>query len=418
MILPNNGKVVVFDDNIKDVGKLLTILSKERIPYLYYHDEFAEDLPDSPIENVRLVFLDLELVTNNPDKKNIIGPIAQRLKRVLHPNNLYILIYWSTKEDKYREELEKEFENGLSEYRPLKTLTLNKAEANVKGLEYIRTALIEEIEAFKALKIFMLWESAVNNAAGSITNTFCSVFKKDDKWDKNMHGMLFQLAVAQGGNDVIKNLSQDLVLQLAMDVINANLIESAEREFYSEINNLDKTEIKPAGSGMSPGEKVKLHTKIHLISPDKFFKHFYSGNLYILKMNGLGREIIERNIKPEIIKTLDDTKTKLICLDLTPSCDYAKGKNYTRMVYGILLESKIERKHLTDGDYRYVQCPVLKFEENSWIIFDFRCIRSFSRTEFDYKFKDEPKYRLRGSLLLDIQAQLANHINRPGIITL
>lgn len=417
MILPNNGKVVVFDDNIKDVGKLLTILSKERIPYLYYHDELAEDLPDSPVENVRLIFLDLELVANNPDKKNIIGPIAQRLKRVMHPNNLYILIYWSTKEDKYRAELEKEFENGLSEYRPLKTLTLNKAEANAKGLEYIRTALIEEIEAFKALKIFMLWESAVNNAAGSITNTFCSVFKKDEKWDKNMHGMLFQLAKAQGGTDVIKTLSPDLLLLLAIDVINANLIESAEKKFFSEINNVDTSEIKPAGSGMSDAEKIKLHTKIHLISPDASLKHFYSRNLYILKMNALGREIIQRNIKADIIKTLNPDKTKLICLDLTPSCDYAQGKNYTRMVYGIMVESTIVKKNLNDGDYRYTQSPVLKFDEDSWIIIDFRCIRSFSRMEFDFMFKEEPKFRLRGSLLMDIQAQLANHINRPGIIT-
>ncbi|HSY62118.1 MAG TPA: hypothetical protein VK796_09595 [Cytophaga sp.] len=418
MILPNNGKVIVFDDKVEDVGPLLSILSKEQIPYLYYHDEYAEDLPEKAVENVRLVFLDLELVTNNPNKKNLIAPIAQRLKRVLCPNSLYILIYWSTKEEKYRAELEKEFESGLLAYKPLKMLSLNKAKAKDEGLEYIRISLMNELKEFSALNAFMLWESSVNNAAGSITNHICSIFKKDEKWDVNMHGMLYQLAKSQGGTDAIKGLNSYQLLELALDVINTNLIESVEKNFQSVEQTITLGEIKQAGTGMSDDERIKLNTKIHLMYADKCFKHFYPGNLYILEQNDIGNEIIQRNVKDDAKKNITKDNSKLICLDITPACDYSQGKNYSRMVYGILVHKDfLTRKQLKDFDFRYDSCPIMKFDEYSYILIDFRCVRSYSSEQFKVEFKKEPKFRLRNNLLLDIQAQLSNHINRPGIIT-
>jgi hypothetical protein len=418
MILPNNGKVVVFDDKIDDVSNLLSILSKEKIPYLYYHDEYGEDLPDMPVENVRLVFLDLELVTNNPSSKNIIGPIAQRLKQVLTPNNLYILIYWSTKEDKYRSELEQEFEAGLLSYKPLKILSLNKAQAKDEGLAYIRAELIKEIKLFSALNAFMLWESAVNNASGDITNHICSIFEKNASWDVNMHGMIYQLAKAQAGKDAIVSLDKFQMLELAIDVINTNLIESVEKKFHSLSNTIPLEDIVKPKTEMSDEERMKLNTKIHLLSTDTSFRHFYNGNLYIMELNGLGREIIKRNIKEAVAKTLKPENTKLICVDLTPACDYSQIKNYSRMAYGLMLSKDILRnKHLNGGDYRYDSCPVLKFDDYSYILIDFRCVRSFTQEEFLYKFPNEPRFRLRSNLILDIEAQLANHINRPGIIT-
>jgi hypothetical protein len=418
MILPNNGKVIVFDDKIDDVKDLLSILSKEQIPYLYYHDEYAGDLPDKPVDNVRLVFLDLELVTNSPNKKNLIGPIAQRLKRTLTPNNIYILIYWSTKEDRYREELEKEFENGLLAYKPLKMLSLNKAKAKDEGtLEYVQKVLNEEIKQFSALNPFMLWESAVNNAAGTITNHVCSIFSKDEKWDINMHGMLYQLAKAQAGTDAIKGLDSYQLLELAVDVFNTNLIESVEKNFQAVEKTIKLGEIKQAGTGMSEEDKNKLNTKIHLMSANKF-NHCYPGNLYIFKYNDKAKEIVQRNVKDEFAGKISESNANLICLDITPSCDYSQGKNYSRMVYGILVKKDfLTRKQLKPGEFRYDSCPIMKFDEFSYIMIDFRCIQSYSAIELKKDFSAEPKFRLRNNLLLDIQAQLSNHINRPGIIT-
>lgn len=418
MILPNNGKVIVFDDKIDDVDKLLSSLSKEQIPYLYYSDEYAGDLPDNPIENVRLVFLDLELVTNNPNPRNIIGPIAQRLKKTIYPNNLYILIYWSTKENKYRADLEKEFESGgLQEYKPLAILSLDKAKAKHEGLKYIQDSLKEELKPYHALTAFMLWESSVNNAAGSITNRICSIFEKDSKWDTNMHGMIYELAKAQAGIDTIKDRNNTQLLELAIDVINSNLIEAVEKKFQNVSDSINVDKIKPTGSGMSENEKINLNTKIHLITAEKKFNHFVPGNLYIKKLNAIGREIVQRNLNTDIIKTLKEESIKLVCIDLTPACDYSRGKNYSRIIYGIMLDKSITKKNLIQGEYRYTNCPIMKLENDTYIVIDFRCIRSYNRTELEYHFHEKPKYRLRSNLLLDIQAQLSNHINRPGIIT-
>jgi hypothetical protein len=130
MILPTNGKVVIFDDQYEQIEGLLKTLSKERVPFLYYKDELGEDLPDKPIKKVRLVFLDIELVSGQTlSNHNIISSIGARFEKVLEKNNNYVLIYWSTKEKKYQEVLNQAFEERLIDYKPIVALSLNKSEA-------------------------------------------------------------------------------------------------------------------------------------------------------------------------------------------------------------------------------------------------------------------------------------------------
>ena len=130
MILPTNGKVAVFDDKYNDVKNLLGALSKNAVPYFYFQDEGGEDLPEKPISNIRLVFLDLELVTDgSANPQNIISSIGGRLSKVLEQNSNYVLVYWSTKQQLYGEIIDNAFENGLSNYKPILKISLNKVEA-------------------------------------------------------------------------------------------------------------------------------------------------------------------------------------------------------------------------------------------------------------------------------------------------
>jgi hypothetical protein len=418
MIFPNNGKVVVFDDQYKDIANLLSALSKERIPFVYYQDEGGADLPDEPIENIRLVFLDLELVVNNPSPHNIISTIAGRFKKTLPKNSAYVLVYWSTKEDKYRETLEQAFENNLKDYKPILKLSLNKSEANSKEnpVGFIVDALKKEIQAFSSLNSFMLWESCVNNAAGLITNSLTSIYARNADWDKNTYNLLYKLSKAQAGRDTIAALTNHEKLTTAFEIVNSTLIDTVEKKFKENSSTAEIKEIKEGGAPMSSEEIMKLNTKLHL-TISSAFNHFYAGNLYIQNVNALCREIIVKNIKQSKIASLVDDKTKLVALDITPSCDYSQQKNYTRVLYGVKLDHSFTSKDLQDGDFKYKLCPVMDIDGPSYILFDFRYLKSLSRDELKFKFKDKPKYRLRNGLLLDIQAQFSNHINRPGFIS-
>ncbi|MBS1636171.1 MAG: hypothetical protein JST26_09660 [Bacteroidetes bacterium] len=417
MILPNNGKVVVFDDQHKDVETLLKALSREKIPYLYYQDELGLDLPDTPVENIRLVILDLELVNNNPTPHNIIAAIGQRLKTVLTPKTTYILIYWSLKQDVYRKDLENAFENGLKNYKPVLMLSLDKAMANSKEsiADYIRDSLREEMAHYNSLNAFLLWESCVNNAAGTITNNLTNIFQKNSDWDKNFCNLLFTLAKAQAGTEIVKALNDKERLTSAFEIINSTLTENIENGFLSKLGEITINNIKEGGHGVQPDEKIKINTSIHLLKSSSL-THYFSGNLYIKDTSEISTDIIKHNFKESKLADINAANPKLICLDITPSCDYSQRKNYTRILYGVKVAGTFN-DDLQNKDSRYKLAPVMEFDSKSYILFDYRHFKTFPKAEFDALFTERPEYRLRNNLLLDIQAQLSNHINRPGIVT-
>ena len=56
MILPNNGKAVIIDDQLSEAFPLMTLLSQEKVPFVYFQDEGGDDLPEEPLKNIRLIF--------------------------------------------------------------------------------------------------------------------------------------------------------------------------------------------------------------------------------------------------------------------------------------------------------------------------------------------------------------------------
>src|SRR5438445_1477037 len=115
MILPNNGKVVIIDDVYKDVKDLMLALTKERMPFLFFQDVGGDDLPpkEKPIENIRLVFLDLDLGVGGINEMEMIRVVQGRLVRILKKKTPYVLVIWSNHEEKLSKILLNEFEGGF-----------------------------------------------------------------------------------------------------------------------------------------------------------------------------------------------------------------------------------------------------------------------------------------------------------------
>ncbi len=202
MILPNNGKVVIIDDQPKDVIELISALSKEKVPFVHYKEEDLSDLPDTPIENVRLIFLDLELITDTYiSVKNITSPIKTRLMRVLKPHTAYALIIWSKKENEYKQALLDDFETEFSAYKPIFHTSLPKADIIGKkgAMDKIKKELKIEISKFKSFNAFLIWESIVNESSGKLTNEIASLYPPNTEWDNKTKFLLYKLAVAYSG---------------------------------------------------------------------------------------------------------------------------------------------------------------------------------------------------------------------------
>lgn len=473
MNLSKNGKVVIFDDQYNAVKGLIGALSKENVPYLFYQDEGGEDLPDSPIQNVRFVFLDLELVTGQkmPDH-SIISAIGARLERILEKGNKYILIYWSTKESKYRELLELSFENVLKDYKPIIKLSLNKVEALNQGnniIEYIRNEINSKSDNFKLFKIFALWENIVNDSAGKLINDFTELIPMID-WDKKAKFVLHKLAEAYSGKQ-IKVKSESDRLRDSLFTLNHTLIDSLENsimdcdlntygeviqnipniqeqiDLSSEINTrllISNLEFR----ANVPGGLFFIDDKINFLKneitndynreisnpkiPDahienvrqkakrKFDKRTEDLNAYekniIASYNNIVNSLLfskEQNSKELMSSILSDSVK--IELNISPLCDFAQDKMpCVRILPGLLLNAKFIEDINQKNAYNYVSDARIKYKTDFYyLVFDFRYLYSVNESQLKSTILN---YKLRDQFLADIQLKLGSHINRAGIL--
>ena len=107
------------------------------------------------------------------------------------------------------------------------------------------------------------------------------------------------------------------------------------------------------------------------------------------------------------------SRPALIQLDLTPVCDYSQDKKYIRLVYGALISSKFSAINIKSDFQR--QTPVFNIDgKEMFFIIDYRLIITMTKEEI-IKRKIAPILRLRREICTDMQSQLSNQINRPGI---
>ncbi len=411
MLFPSNGKVIIFDDKYEDVKELIAGLSSEKIPFVYFQDENMHDMPDSHMENVRLIFLDLLLLGDEERPvKEVISSIVGRLKIILGTaNGPYILFYFSTKRKRYGKALEKELsKKKLKNYKPFLILNIPKGISFDEIKEKIKT----EFEKIKSLRAFFLLESLTNDAIGKSVNDILAVHSNDNNWDRRLKGLIYKCASAVVGKENVDALSDVERLKNGMWAFSTTFPDSIEKWIRNFNENL-LDNIKDFD--VSPEAKARINSKLSLLSETVNHIENSSGNLFLKRKN-------ETQIKKYLLDSLQKDKRaedvishspKIVELDITPVCDYSQYKNYLRILPGITLTSE-SRKLINEKCEHLFITPFL--EINSEIIsfmFDFRYIYSTNKEELNSR----TKIKIRYELLTEIQSRLSKYINRPGIIT-
>lgn len=425
MILPNNGKVVIIDDNHDEVKHLMHALTRERMPFLFFKDQGGDDLPptNNPIENIRLVFLDLDLGIGGLGDIEMIRVVQGRLIRILKPKTPYVLVIWSNHEDRLSQTLYAEFNGPFSDYKPIASCSLDKSVIRKpvnNVVEVIRENLKKCLQPLEAFNAFLLWESIVNKSSGEIVNGFTSIFDFDNKWNDNLKAFFYRLGKANVGELKIGQISNEMRLQLALETITSALIDSIEKNIRIESKSL-QLEIVEQNSNITPTNLIEINTKLHLLSSDQL-EHFQPGNIYISPIidETMVSEVVKNTFQPKFVDDILNTNPKTIKVDLTPICDYSQDKGYTRLLSGILVPGKYKAKEIkknTTPIFIYDLCPVLEIESDYYyIVFDFRYFKALKQEYIKEHFQ-KPNYKIRSQLLNDLQAGLSNHINRPGIVS-
>ncbi|HOK75180.1 MAG TPA: hypothetical protein PLS74_08665 [Bacteroidales bacterium] len=403
-VLPLNGRVVIIDDNIEEAIPLMKVLSKHRIPFIYV-DGNKDNLPDNPVDNVRIMFLDIQLegMEGVQNEKTKLSALFNVIKKVIGDKpDLYIIIAW-TKHDELIDEIKK----GLSS-KPLFTLTLEKRECKKEDSEefdinIINEKLLEAIKKFGAFRFFLEWENTVHESAGRNVNEISSIITRDDNWNQNINQVLRMLAEAYAGQQT--NNNSDLTAMLAINNLLLDIIEN-------RIQNTKKNEsfINNQTVNLTDINEIKGELNRRLLIANEQNNSVIPGNIYknefLIKCD-INNLCNNNNIEKELNK-----QENHIILEVSPYCDYAQKKwKFHRILPGIIWLEQYGNI-LKKADYIYKTPIFLINKQLCFFVFDLRYLSSIT---FDSLNNKTSLYRFRKELVVDIQSKIAGHINRPGI---
>lgn len=438
MNIPLNGRIAIIDDKYLEVKPLMDIFSKKRIPFNYYTGLKITDLPTEADENpITLLFLDLNIFETQHSAKVVISTLHPILKSIC-PGKAkpYFIVIWSKKINDFADQLENHYKNNadLKNKQPVKIIRMDKADYfQLKDGKYLfeedkydqlQKKLYDELENISLMKNLLTWENIVHHNTSETINEFASLHPIRSDWDINMKAVMFHLAKAVIGNDDIKESSDENKIFAAFGNFNSFLAEkiqnSIEEKKLGTVANVKDKKWEADNKKDSINSKVKagINSKLHITKKLLRIDSFEQGNIYFIENE---KELLKRILwKKKYQKTKSSnilkSKPKLVQLDITPVCDYSQDKKYIRLLHGILISAKYY-DDFQRSEYQ-VKSPVFLINNKElFFLFDFRFIVTTSKEEIILR-NIVPQVKFRREICTDIQSQLSNQINRPGIIKL
>ena len=425
-----NGRIVIVDDKLNEAEPLIRIFSKKRIPINYYSGERSSDFPDNPNENkIRVLFLDLNIIESQREIKSVISTLDPIIRAIVPENpNPYLLVIWSKKNNEYAEALETHIEANIPDRIPAKVIFLHKGDyfdyidgmyqPQTDCIEKIEQKLNEELSKISLLRNLIVWENIVHQKATETISEFSSFYPINESWDKNSKGLIYRLAKAIVGVDEISSTNNELKLAKAFINVNAFLFDKLESEIENfKLGVIEDIPNKDEDALISSNIQSRINSTLHISQRPLPASSFEQGNVYqIPDEDSCIRRITWDNLfsppNPAKMSELRATNPLLIQLDITPVCDYSQDKRYVRLIYGLLI-NPLFVKHFKSSFY--YKTPVMHImNEERCMVFDFRYIKTLSKP-FLIQRGIAPLIKLRREICTDIQSQLANQINRPGI---
>lgn len=423
MQISNGGKVVLIDDTADEALPLMTAFGKNAIPYLYF-DGKPENLPQSPMEGVRFVFLDIELqgMQGQSDKTKA-SALVGRLKKIISvTNGPFVIIFWT----KHSEVIDKIIENcNVASITPKAWVDLDKisckeSDGSIK-IEKLSKKIKEKLKHLGAFKLYVEWENVVHSATNKFVTQFSDHIPADEDWCKGTSSLFHKLYTSL--TDEQRTRDQLLQFKSACFLLNRSFLDTLQGLTSKDLRLPDDFRLEKGN--ITSATLAKLNTSLFLI--DAILDKPATGYVYIEKDAAIKSLLVDNSFK----KGKTPAESELCTIIVTPECDIANEKTLQfftkddppvchcvhRVVYGIIYPMSCntfaEEKKLLEnkGETSRFQIGPFWFRDKKFII-----VINFASLSFksESKIKSKPIFGLRRDLMFDLQSKAANHVNRLG----
>lgn len=455
-LIPLNGRIAIVDDKLNQALPLMRVFSKNNIPYTYYKGTDVEFLPEQPENDIRILFLDLNLFEGRDNQpKEIQSSLYSVIKRLISPNNYpYVLVLWSLQEARYKDLLNELFDNSLKSCAPIAIKNWIKSnffsieteeEVNKENEHKIIDELRKLVSNLPAYSYLMQWENHVHNSADFVLQDVFHDFHSQESWKDNANCILDLFAhsylekhyknasledKAKASllflNDVfydtlesttIGNKIENAVeLQYAVDTAQKDGIRSKIN--YNLLMSKSQASIKQPGSVFTgSNDKIECVKCSHSIINDSLNTEDLREQVKEQFQNVQQKEA--KDFYNQLLKERKDTiySTMIPCgIVVTPACDYAQNKaKYDRVIMGVIIDSCFKQFIDTKSEAIYISPSFNDGSQERILVLNYRY---FLTQELADGGDVKPLFRVRNSMLAEIQSKLARHINRQGIMNL
>ncbi len=454
MNLPKTGRVVIIDDDESEALPLIKTLSQNGISSLFFTEKL-EDLPSTPLNSIRVVFLDFELGTEGQQIKTKLSTIKSILSKIIsEQNGPYIIIAWT----KFKNRVP-QIRKVLNDNPPYLILAIDKGECRDSNtgdfdLELITEKIKPEVEKIGMFKVFNIWEELISYSSHQVINDISSLYPLNRNWHKSVSKVFFELARAYSGEQLTPNDISD-ILNNSLLAFNSVFTDTIERNISGNTWEPSITTIEQNGV-IDIKTLAKINTKLHLIDkppsnplrPGFIFNITLSSaqkkkmiNEFKVPTDEVEKEMFAHSIskrKEEIFNSsgrIDDlglkskfrvyktslakqilNKTSSVQIEISPECDFIQSKQRThRFITGLLWPYRYSKLLRTRADYMYISPVYLIRHIPHQFIFDVRYVTS---KPLDRSLRAKVICGVRKEILLEIQSYLTRHINRPGVLFL
>lgn len=455
-MIPLNGRIAIVDDKIKQALPLMRVLSKNNIPYVFYEGNDFRSLPSVPENDIRILFLDLNLLGGRDNQpKDIRSALYSVISHVISADNYpYVLILWSRQEKEYIDILVDLFKNDLKNCSPIAIKDYVKSdffpnyaeeEDESADSDKILIELNKILKDFPAYSYIMQWENCIHNSADITVQDIFHDFHSQENWHDNASCILDMFAHSfldkQYRETSLEDRAKaslfflnDVYYDTLESVIANSKIENAVELQYKEdadltsdikskVNNYlimskSPTQINQPGcifTGTDNSVECVKCTKAILndsLNTEDIWNQVKE------KYNDT-RQQEAKNLYDQLMKRSREAiySTSLPCgVVVTPACDYAQKKaKYDRIVMGLIIDSCYKELIDTKSEAIYVSPAFDEGSHERVLILNYRY---FLTQDLRKVNGIKQLYRIRNSALSEIQSKLARHISRQGIMNL
>lgn len=428
-MIPLNGRIAIVDDQIEQALPLMRVFAKNNIPYVYYKGNDVDYLPEQPENDIRILFLDLNLLDGRDNQpKEIRSTLFSAISHIISSNNYpYLLILWSRQEKEYKGLLEDLFANDLKDCSPIAILDWIKSdffpnfsdEEENKENEYkILDELKKVLVSMPAYSYLMQWENCVHNSADATIQDIFHDYHSHDNWQNNANCIIDMFAKSYLEKHYNDDISQDVKVRASLEFLNEVFQDTLESNVACCIIP-NATDLK---YNVSEENQKDIAAKINgcLLLSNQLESLHQPGCLIRLELDSDSVEyhkLLDNSLRdlPNKIKIEDICQYLVSCaVVVTPACDYAQKKViYDRIVEGVIIDSDYE-KYVDDSEAIY-KSPRFTYESrNRILVLNFRYFITANIESINSK----PIFRLRNTILAEIQSKLARHISRQGVMNL